>query len=84
MTSIKTAVSIQKELFDQAETLAHEMNVSRSRLFVLALEDYIRRYQNQRLLREINAAYEDELNPSEVGYLQRMRRQHRKVVEGEW
>jgi len=84
MTSIKTAVSIQKELFDQAETLSHEMNVSRSRLFVLALEDYIRRYQNQRLLREINAAYEDELDPSEVGYLQRMRRQHRKVVEGEW
>jgi len=84
MTSIKTAVSIQKDLFDQAEILAHEMNVSRSRLFVLALEDFIRRYQNQRLLREINAAYEDKQEASDTIYLRKMRRQHRQIVEGEW
>jgi metal-responsive CopG/Arc/MetJ family transcriptional regulator len=84
MTSIKTAISIRKDLFDQAESLAHEMNVSRSHLFVLALEEYISRYQNQHLLREINAAYGEEQEASDATYAQRMKRTHRQIVEGEW
>ena len=31
------------------------MNISRSRLFVLALEDYIRRQQDRELLAKMNA-----------------------------
>jgi metal-responsive CopG/Arc/MetJ family transcriptional regulator len=84
MASIKTAISIEKDLFDQAEDLAHEMNVSRSRLFVLALEEYISHYQNQRLLKEINAAYDEEPGASEVTYSRKMKRTHRQIVEGEW
>ena len=53
MENVKTAVSIQKSLFEQAKDLARKMKVSRSRLFVLALEDYIRRQQNQELLVQI-------------------------------
>jgi metal-responsive CopG/Arc/MetJ family transcriptional regulator len=84
MTSIKTAISIEKDLFDQAESLAHEMNVSRSRLFVLALEEYISRVQNQRMLREINAAYDENQEAPETAYSRKMRRTHRQIVEGEW
>jgi len=84
MTSIKTAISIRKDLFDQAESLAHEMNVSRSHLFGLALEEYISRYQNQRLLREINAAYGEEQDASEAAYSRKMRGKQRQIVEGEW
>jgi metal-responsive CopG/Arc/MetJ family transcriptional regulator len=43
MENVKTAVSIRKSLFEQAENLARKMKVPRSRLFALALEDYIRR-----------------------------------------
>jgi len=35
------------------------MKISRSRLFVIALEDYIRRHQNRQLLESINRAYQD-------------------------
>jgi len=84
MANIKTAISLQKSLFEQAEMLAREMKVSRSRLFVLALEDYIRRYQNQQLLERINQAYPDAPDAAEQKRLRKMRRQHRKVVEGEW
>ena len=42
MENIKTAISIEKSLFTQANALARKMKVSRSRLFVLALEDFIR------------------------------------------
>jgi metal-responsive CopG/Arc/MetJ family transcriptional regulator len=82
--NIKTAISIQKSLFEQVEALAHELNVSRSRLFVLALEDFIRRYYNHQLLEQINKAYDDLPSPSEQAYLAKMQRQHRRIVEGEW
>ena len=58
-TSIKTALSLPRELFEQGDALAGEMHVSRSRLFSLALEEFIRRHQNRKLLERINAAYSD-------------------------
>ena len=84
MENIKTAISLHKSLFEQAEDLARKMKVSRSRLFVLALEDYIRRQQNQELLAQINAAYADEPDPAEQTLRRKSRRQHQRIVEGEW
>jgi metal-responsive CopG/Arc/MetJ family transcriptional regulator len=84
MANIKTAISLQKSLFEQVDSLARDMKVSRSRVFVLALEEFIRRYQNQQLLDKINQAYHDAPDPIEHKRLAKMRRPHRKVVEGEW
>ncbi len=84
MASIKTAISIQKPLFEQVDALAHELEISRSRLFVLAVEDFIQRYQNQKLLEAVNAAYDDLPDPEEQTLRYKMRWQHRQLVEGEW
>lgn len=84
MQSVKTAISIQRSLFEQAEDLARKMNVSRSRLFVLALEDYIRRQQNRELLAQINAAYANEPDRPEQALHRAAKRTHRRIVEGEW
>jgi metal-responsive CopG/Arc/MetJ family transcriptional regulator len=84
MANVKTAVSLQKSLFEQVDALASEMKISRSRLFALALEDFIRRSQNQKLLEQINAAYENTSDPEELTLRRRMRHQHRRIVEGEW
>lgn len=84
MATVKTAISLQQSLFDQVEALAREMQTSRSRLFVLAMEEFVERYQNQRLLQEINAAYEDVPQPAEQDLLRSRRRQHRQLVEGQW
>lgn len=84
MANVKTAVSIQKSLFDRVEALARKMKISRSRLYALALEDYIHRQENQQLLERINAAYNDTPDVAEHTYLHTMRRRHRKQVEGEW
>ena len=84
MANIKTAISLQKSLFDQVEKLAHELKVSRSRLFVMALEEYIHRYQNRRLLERINNAYQGQSSASDAQHPSKMKRLHRKVVEGEW
>ncbi len=84
MTSVKTAISIQKSLFEKVDDLAREMNVPRSRVFVMAVEEYLQRHQNRQLLAEINRAYEDEPAPKEAEYLERMRRQQGRVVREEW
>jgi metal-responsive CopG/Arc/MetJ family transcriptional regulator len=82
--TIKTAISIQKSLFEQAESLAQELNVSRSELFGMAIETFVRHHQNQILLQEINEAYSAEQDTSDKVRLSKMRKQHRKVVRNEW
>jgi metal-responsive CopG/Arc/MetJ family transcriptional regulator len=84
MANVKTAVSLPKSLFEQAETLASEMKLSRSGLMALALEEFIRRHANRQLLEKINAAYSDDLDGEEKTILGSMRCQHRQMIEGEW
>jgi metal-responsive CopG/Arc/MetJ family transcriptional regulator len=83
-STIKTAISIQKSLFEEAENLAQELKVSRSELFGLAIETYVRNHQNQKLLQEINQAYADEPDPSENVRLTKMRKHHRNMVRNAW
>lgn len=84
MQAIKTAISIEKNLFDQAEIIARTMKVSRSKLFVIALQDFIEHQKNKEMLEQINAAYDDEPDASEQALRKKVRRQHRRIVEGEW
>ena len=85
MTFVKTAISIQKSLFQRAEEIAKEMKISRSRLFVLAVEDFIRRHQNKLLLEEINLAYADDPDENEQDELRRIQRKSIKSMAGnEW
>jgi len=82
--TIKTAISIQKSLFEQAESLAQELNVSRSELFGLAIETFVKQHQNQALLQEINKAYSEEQDTSDKVRLSKMRKHHREIVRNEW
>jgi len=85
MANVKTAISLQKSLFEQVEVLSREMKVSRSRVFVLALENFIRDYQDRQLFDKINKAYEDAPpDKTERLRLQQIRRHHKRSVEGEW
>jgi metal-responsive CopG/Arc/MetJ family transcriptional regulator len=84
MANIKTAISIQKTLFEQAEDLARKMKIPRSRLFMLALEDYLRLQENKALLARINTACVDEPERAEQTLRRKARRRHRRLVEGEW
>lgn len=84
MANIKTAISIQESLFEKIEQLARDLQVPRSHIFVLAVEEYISRRENQRLLADINEAYKDETEASERKLIRRRRASHRRIVEGEW
>ena len=43
MTVVKTAISIDRALFDADEHMAHELHISRSELYGRALQDLLRR-----------------------------------------
>jgi metal-responsive CopG/Arc/MetJ family transcriptional regulator len=84
MHAIKTAISIEKNLFDQADKIARTLKVSRSKLFVIALQDFIEHQKNREMFAQINAAYADEPDAAEQTLRRKSRRQHRRIVEGEW
>ena len=83
-TTIKTAISNKKPLFEEANELAQELNISRSHLFALAIEKYIANYQNQNLLDKLNQAYDDQDDPNETQRLVKMSNRQRVHLEGEW
>ncbi|MDE0299661.1 MAG: hypothetical protein OXN17_13595 [Candidatus Poribacteria bacterium] len=80
MAYVKTAVSIEESLFREAESLAENMNVSRSRLFAAAISEFISKYKNQQLLAEINAAYDDAPDKHEKNNLEGIRGKHRQLL----
>jgi len=83
MPNIKTAISLDQELFTQVDELASSLKISRSRVFAMAAQDYLQRQENRRLLEQINAAYDDTPDPEEQARLRSAQRLHRKSVD-EW
>jgi predicted transcriptional regulator len=84
MTTVKTAISIQSSLFDRVNDLAEELQMPRSQLFTLAVEEFIKRYENRGILEALNEAYADAPDPAEETLREGMRRQQQQLVEGQW
>ena len=84
MTTVKTAISIQSSLFDRVNDLAEELQMPRSQLFTLAVEEFIKRHENRGILEALNDAYADAPDPAEETLREGMRRQQRQFVEGQW
>ncbi len=83
MANIKTAISVEKPIFEQVNALAKDLNISRSRVFVLAVQEFITRHKNIELLDAINAAYDD-VPDSESKLVTKMRPRHHKMVKNQW
>ena len=82
MANIKTAISIEKPIFEQMNVLAKDLNISRSRLFALAAQEFIQRHKNIELLQLLNEAYDD-LPESEL-IVSKMRSRHYNTVKNQW
>ena len=59
MGGAKTAISLDVDLFNEVDKMAQKMNISRSKLFVIAIRDFLKKKENQALLEKLNAAYSD-------------------------
>ncbi len=54
MAVVKTAISIDRQLYDAGEQLAHDLNVSRSDLYSRALQALLQERQRQDIMDRIN------------------------------
>ena len=83
MAQIKTAISVPETLFQETDHIAHELNIPRSQVFTLALEEFIRRYQNKKLLEQINEAYNAPMTSDESESLEIIRSHQRRLGRDE-
>jgi metal-responsive CopG/Arc/MetJ family transcriptional regulator len=84
VSNVRTAISIPESLFERVDALAKKAQISRSRLFVLAVEEYLRQVENEELFQAINAAYEEPPSAEEETHRQMMKDKHRQQVKGQW
>jgi len=56
---MKTAISLPDDVFDQAERLARNLDLSRSELYRRALEEYLARHVPERVTRTLDALCEE-------------------------
>lgn len=83
MSYVKTAISIQEPLLREADALARMLNIPRSQLFALAVEDFIKHHQNCQLFNKLNEVYADQLSETEHAYLTKMKKKQKLITEKE-
>ncbi|MFE1746624.1 hypothetical protein [Coleofasciculus sp. H7-2] len=57
---MKTAISLTDPIFEEAEALAQQLGMSRSELYTKALKAYLKRYNRERMLSQLNEVYSQE------------------------
>lgn len=57
---MQTAVSIPDRVFEQAETVAERLSMSRSELYTRAIQQFLEAHQHDAVTEKLNEAYADE------------------------
>ena len=84
MSTVKTAISIDSSLFDQAEKLSQQLSLSRSQLFSIAVQEFIQRNRSRRMFDALNKAYADDATVEEKKLLQAIKRKQGKLSGNKW
>ncbi len=77
MSTIKTSISIDKDLFDDVNKLAAELKLSRSQVFSQALRYFIEKNDDLELIKRINEAYSDVLDENETKLLEKSKKKYK-------
>jgi metal-responsive CopG/Arc/MetJ family transcriptional regulator len=83
VNTMKTAISVDDDLITEADRTAREMGVSRSRLFSLALENYLRNREHGKILEQLNRVYADEAGADKL-MAKRLKAKFRKTIGEKW
>jgi metal-responsive CopG/Arc/MetJ family transcriptional regulator len=81
---MKTAISVDGQLLDEADRTAKQMGLSRSGLFSVALRDFLRQRQQTEMLAQLNEVYRDADTSAErrmAGYL---KNKLRSTIKENW
>ncbi len=83
MPGVKTAISLDEELFLKVNNLANNLHISRSKVFTLAVQDYVKKQENQALLSRLNEVYKDLPIEEERKTLKSMRGKQKRLIQEE-
>jgi metal-responsive CopG/Arc/MetJ family transcriptional regulator len=83
MPGVKTAISLDEELFLKVNDLANNLHISRSKVFTLAVQDYVKKQENQALLARLNEVYKDLPIEEERKTLKSMRGKQKQLIQEE-
>lgn len=83
MATVKTAISLDADLFRDAQAAARKLGVPRSRLFSFALREFLDQQENHQMLERLNAVC-DVTSPAGRTVPAGMKRKQRALVEGAW
>ena len=81
---MKTAISIDDALLREADKTARLMGLSRSRLFAVAVGDFLRRRRREQMLRQLNEVYAAGMEPADAPLLKGIRDKVRRAVKERW
>jgi predicted transcriptional regulator len=81
---MKTAISIDDRLLQEADETARLMGLSRSRLFALAVGDFLQRQRREQMLLRLNEVYAEGVEPAETPLLNGIKAKVRRVVKERW
>ena len=84
MATAQTAISLDALLLSQIDAAAEELGVPRSGLLARAVEEFLRRHRNEKLLAALNQAHADGPTEDEVELRQALKRRQRSRLQGEW
>ena len=57
---MKTAISLPDSVFEQAESLAKRLGLSRSELYAKAIQAYLQKYNREQILEQLNQVYSED------------------------
>lgn len=81
MAKTTIVITLKESLLKQANITAQEMNISRSRLFSIAMKQFIEQRQNRKILKALNEVYEDGPYASEQQLLRKVKSKYRQMLE---
>ena len=81
---MKTAISIEDGILREADETARQMGLSRSRLFALAVTDFLQRYRSEQIRIRLNNVYANEAEPSDRRQLKGIKAKVRRTILEHW
>jgi metal-responsive CopG/Arc/MetJ family transcriptional regulator len=81
---MKTAISINDGLLREADETARLMRLSRSRLFALAVAEFLKRRRREEMLLRLNEVYANGVDPAEKRLVARIKNKLRPAVKERW
>jgi metal-responsive CopG/Arc/MetJ family transcriptional regulator len=81
---MKTAISIDNGLLQQVDETARLMGLSRSRLFALAVGDFLERRRREHMLLRLNEVYTSGMEREQERLLKGMKAKVRRTIKERW